>query len=370
MAKAKMLPSGSYRVQASVTIDGKQIRRSFTESTAKKAEIAANEWIEYSRMIGNDQTRLTVREAIKLYCETNKDLHSPSTRAGYLRIANNDSALPGLMDKQLYTLTCPIIKNSITTALQNRSAKTIRNRFGLLRTVLSVYHPAFIWAIKYPKKARPLKPAISDKYIKQVFEVLKGNDFEVEAYLGLLSLRASEIGGLMWKDFDKDNKTLYICRAKLKDENGDFIIVDRTKTPTSTRLIYLPDYVYSLLESRMSSSKGDYISSINPDVYWKRLNRLLKKNNIEGISFHTLRHIYSSVSSNLGIDAQIRMDNGGWSDEKIMNGNYRHAITEAQLEANKKMNNYVNLISNNSPEVHTKVHTKNRKRLKLKRFVV
>ena len=368
MATAKKLPSGSWRVQASATIDGRQIRRSFTAKTAKKAEAAAEEWLNYYKIIGSDHTRLTVKDAILLYCENNKSLHSPSTRSGYMRIANNEKTLPGIMNKQLYTLTCPIIKNSMSIALKDHSPKTIQNRYGLLRTILSTYHPSFIWAIKYPKKMKPLKPAISDKYIKDVFSALKGTDFELEAYLGMLSLRASEIGGLMREDYDKKNGTLHICRAKLKDENKKYVIVNRNKTPTSTRIVYLPKYVCTLMDIRLKSLSGEYISTINPDQYWKKLNRILNKNNIEGMSFHTLRHIYSSVSSKLGIDTQIRMDNGGWSDERIMNGNYRHPISEAQKEANVKMNNYVNILSGNNSHIHAKMHTGTRKRLKLKRF--
>ena len=36
MATAKKLPSGNWRVQASVTVDGKTIKKSFTNSDKKK----------------------------------------------------------------------------------------------------------------------------------------------------------------------------------------------------------------------------------------------------------------------------------------------------------------------------------------------
>ena len=44
MAKAKKLPSGSWRVQASITLDGNLIRRSFTAASKDKAELLAKEW--------------------------------------------------------------------------------------------------------------------------------------------------------------------------------------------------------------------------------------------------------------------------------------------------------------------------------------
>lgn len=365
MAKAKKLPSGSWRVQASVTIDGQKIRRSFSGPTAAKAEKDAREWQEHIKMIGADSTRLTVKEAILLYCDTNKARLSPSTHAGYIKITK--TGMPDIIDKPLYTLTCPIIQKSISLSLATLSAKTIKNRYGLLQTVLSIYHPEFIWAVKYPKAKKPVKKAYSDDYIKSVFQALKGTNFELEAYLGMLSMRASEVAGAKWEDVDFKNKTLHVCRTKLKDSQNKYVIVDGTKTEKSDRIIYLPDYVCTLLLQRKALSDGEYISQTNPSGYYNILNRILAKHGIEKSGFHQLRHIYSTVTSKLGIDVQVRMENGGWSNEHIMNGNYRHAMSEAQTDANNKMNDYVNAVSGYE-KVHTKVHTQNRKRLKLVRL--
>lgn len=367
MAKARKLPSGSWRVQASVTISGETQIRSFTATTAKEAERLAEEWQNHYKMIGSDSTKMSVKEAILLYCETNKGRLSPSTYAGYIRIANN--GMSDIINRKLYTLTCPIIQNSISLSAKKLSAKTIKNHYGLLQTVLSFYYPEFVWAIKYPKSTRPIKKSFSDKYISDIFKSLKNTNFEVEAYLGILSMRASEIAGAKWDDINFKEKTLHVCRAKLKNEKNQYIIVERTKTDLSDRIIYLPDYVCELLKERKETSNSEFISTVNPDIYWKRLNRILQKNGIEGLGFHKLRHIYSSVTSSLGIDAQIRMENGGWANEHIMNGSYRHAISEAQLEANSKMNDYVNKLSKEPDKFHTKFHTNSAKRLKLVRYI-
>lgn len=362
MAKAKKLPSGNWRVQATVMLNGQKLKRSFTAPTARQAENEAYQWQEHCRMIGQDSTRMTVKEAMEHYIEVNEKRLSPSTVAGYIRIIKNE--LPGLMTKPLYALDCPTIQTSIYKAQETLSPKTIKNKYGFLRTVLTYYYPAFIWAVKFPKKQKKKKQTYSNSYIKEIFLTIKDSDIEVEAYLGMLSLRASEIGGLKWSDIDFKNKSLEICRTKLKNKSDEYIIVDSTKTEDSARTVYLPDYVCEILKHRKSKSESEFVSQTRPEYYWKKLNRLLSKNGIQGLAFHELRHIYSSVSSQLGIDTQIRMLNGGWSNEHIMNGTYRHPMTEAQIEANTKMNTYVNSIA----EVTTKVTTQNRKRLKLVRF--
>ena len=119
-----------------------------------------------------------------------------------------------------------------------------------------------------------------------------------------------------------------------------------------------------ILRKRAQESFSEYVSTKNPCNYWKDLNRKLEKHNVERVGFHKLRHIYSSVSASLGIDNEIRKQNGGWSNEKIMDGTYRHPMSEAQIEANQKMNDFVDLVSQGT----TKSTTHFRKRLKIKRF--
>lgn len=364
MAKAKKLPSGNWRVQASVVVNGQNYRRSFTADTAKRAERAADEWRTHLKMIGEDNTKMTVKEAMEDYCTINQSRLSPTTHAGYKKIIR--IGMPDLIDKPLYKLTCPMIQASISEAQKTLTAKTICNRYSFLRTILSIYYPSFVWSVKFPKIKKKKKRVYSDSYIQQIFKALKDNDIELEAYLGILSMRASEIGGLKKTDIDLENKCLEVQHTKLQDYENNYLIVDSTKTELSERTIYLPDYVCYLIEQRIKNTNSEFISTINPSNYCKRLQRVLEKNNIEKTTFQQLRHIYSSISSRLGIDAEIRKANGGWSSEIIMDGNYRHPMSEAQEDANKKINKYVAQLSDY--KIHTKMHTKNRKRLKLVHF--
>lgn len=340
MAKATKLPSGNWRVQASVKVNGETFKRSFTESTAKKAEKKAEDWKESLKMIGSDYSRMTVKEAIEFYISTTERRLSPPTVNEYLRIAKND--MQDIIDKPLYSLTNPIIDSSMNKALETLSPKTVKNRYGLLKRILTVYHPTFVWSATFPEPAPKKKREFSNEYIKSILNAIKGEDFELEVYLGILSLRESEICGLKWEDVDWEKKTIDICRSKLKNKNQEYQIVPKTKTNLSARTVYLPDYVYNLFKIRHQNSTGDFITDIPPHCFWDIFSDMLKKNNIKHLKFHGLRHIYSSLSSSLKIDAEIRMLNGGWSSEKVMDGSYRHPITEEQLSANSKINNYIN----------------------------
>lgn len=338
MAKAKKLPSGNWRVQAAITINGEQLKRSFTATTARKAEAEAEEWQKHCRMIGSDFTYMTVSEAIRHYIDTNEKNLSPSTVREYERILEKD--MQDLMDKKLFQLTCPLIKASMNQVSEHLAPKTIKNRYSLLQTVLSVYYPDFVWAIKYPKQPKKKKRAYSHVYIQQILNAIKGTDFELEVYLGMLSMRESEIGGLRFDDVNTEEAYLDISRSKLLNKNGEYVIVDFNKTEDSSRRIYLPSYVVYLIKERQKKATGEYISTVNPNQYWKRLNQIMQKHAVEPLKFHELRHIYSSLTSALGIDQQIRMENGGWSNAAIMDRTYRHGMSEAQETANKKMEEY------------------------------
>ena len=372
MAKATKLPSGNYRVQATVMLNGQKIKRSFTAPTARQAENEAYQWQEHCRMIGQDSSQMTFKEAAEDYISNNKGDLSATTVREYERILNND--FESIANKKLISIN-NVMLNSIKISMSHLSAKTIKNRLGFARRIFNVYYPAFIWNVSNPKTAKKKKREYSNDYIRQILKAVKGTHFEVETYLGFLSMRRSEIGGLKWTDIDFKKGTLYVSRTKVIDKNGSQIIQERTKTTESERVIYLPSYVLKLLKERKNQSNSDFVSTISVGQYRKHLQRILFKANVEPCSFHELRHIYSSLTSSLGIDSAIRMANGGWSSEKIMNGNYRHILSDSQVEANNKLDNYINTVNpqlkkgENTSEVTTKVTTPKRRRLKLARFI-
>ncbi len=341
MARAHKLPSGNYRVQAKVTINGKQHIASFTAVTPKKAEDAAEKWQEELKLIGADTSSMTVKQAMQEYIETYKRDLSPSTLREYQRICNSESEndLKGIKNKRLNTLTTLQIKQSMNSCT-SLSPKTIKNRYSFLQTVLRVYHPQFIWNVKYPKQIRKPKPEYNTQMIRDIQNAVAGSNIELETYLGMLSLRASEIAGLQWRDINFEKQYFDIARVKIVGDSNKLIIKECTKTDLSMRRVYFPDKVKYLLLERQKESQSEFVSTVPPNQMWLRFNRRLKMFNLPQLAFHKLRHIYSSLSSYLGINNSVRMENGGWSNQAIMDGTYRHTMSEDQKTANEKINDF------------------------------
>ena len=348
MAKAVKLPSGNYRVQATVVVDGEKTKRSFTAPTAREAENEAYLWQQHCRMIGKDLSQMTFKEAAEDYIARNQNKLSVNTIREYKRMLNKD--FESIANKKLCTIN-NVMLNRIKDSMSNLKPKTVKNILVFAKKIFNVYYPNFIWTVTNPALTKKKKREYSNDYIAQILQAVKGTDFEIETYLGFLSMRRSEIAGLKWQDINLENNTLYISRTMAVDEDNNHVVQERTKTTDSERVIYLPSYVSKLLAERKSRSKSEFVSTASINHYRERLQRILEKANVELCTFHELRHIYSTLTSSLGIDATIRMANGGWSSEKIMDGNYRHILTDDQLYANAKLDEYVNAV--NAPKENT-----------------
>ena len=85
MAKAKKLPSGSWRVLQFVGLDadGKRQYKSFTAPTKREAEFLAAEYVAKKK---RPSGRMTVGEAIDRYIESKDGVLSPTTVSGYQKI--------------------------------------------------------------------------------------------------------------------------------------------------------------------------------------------------------------------------------------------------------------------------------------------
>ena len=143
--KAKRLPSGMWRVQ--VQVNGQRL--SITGISKRDAENRAAA-VKTGMAETSTAPKMTVGTAIDRYIATNNAIFSPSTVKGYLKIRRN--YLQDIMDLQLSALTPEVIQRSVNSMARHLSPKTVRNAYGLLSSVLSVYRPGFKPQIKLPPK--------------------------------------------------------------------------------------------------------------------------------------------------------------------------------------------------------------------------
>lgn len=337
--KAQKLPSGNWRCR----VYDKQTKKckSFTASTKKEAELLGLEWLNGRQTKNTNQ--MTIGEMIDEYISNKENILSPSTLDGYRRVKKNN--LIELCDYTISEINDVVVQKHFNSLSLTKSPKTVRNAHGLLISVLNVYAPELNIHTTLPKKQKKIKtfPDIED-----VIRVIRNTDIELPCLMAIwLGMRMSEIRGA--KKSDIHNGVLTI-KDVIVTVDGKHILKNQTKTVDSTRQIALPPYIQNLIDKQPT----EYLTELTGNAIYKRLSRLLQKNELEHITFHDLRHLNASTMLRLGVPDKYAMERGGWSSTNIMKSVYQHTFTDERKNIDKRIDDY---FDNIVQKLDTKIDT-------------
>lgn len=343
MAKAKQLPSGSWRVQ----VYDKELKKtlSFTSKLPGKAgrneaELMGREYLAGKK--SKAERGKTIGEAIDEYIVLKENILSPTTIEGYRKERRN--SLAALCDIYIKDITQKAIQAHFNRLSLNKSAKTVRNAHGLLVSVLNVYAPDIRIQTTLPKIQKKIKQ-LPD--VEEVLKAVIGSEIELPCLLAIWgSLRMSEIRGACKSDIVGDTLILHKTVVTVK---GEHIEKDSTKTIESTRLVHLSERVQSLINAL--PEEQDKLTLLSGQAIYKRFVRLLEANNVKPMTFHDLRHMDASIMLMLNIPEKYAMERGGWSSPHIMKSVYQHTFSAEREAVEKKIDNYFESI------LHTIFHT-------------
>lgn len=333
MAKAKKLPSGSWRVRVCDKLDpatGRYVYKSFTAATKKQAEFLAAEY----KMNGKKKTAsaadLTLSEAYERYIESKSNVLSPSTVREYMRSARCD--FPRLVDRKLCEITQEDVQIAINEYAVNHAPKTVRNAHGLLSAVLSAYYPDFSLHTGLPKKQKEELAIPTENEVKALLEATKGKHLHRAILLGAVgTLRRSEICALTKEDMHETG--IMVNKAMVMDKNKKYVI-KTTKTAAGTRFVELPEYVMDELRA----VPGERIYAYSPQTLTNKFALLTKKVLGKSYRFHDLRHYSASVLHAMGVPDLYIMRRGGWENRDVLDKIYQHILTDEQKQFNAQIN--------------------------------
>lgn len=336
MAKAKQLPSGSWRVRVYDNELKKQV--SFTSDLKGKAgkaevELMAREY-QLGRRLKKEQGK-TVGECIDEYIALKENILSPTTISVYRKYRK--CYLQELTEIPVFSITPTMIQAHFNLLSVQYSPKTVRNAHGLLSSVLNIYVPGLQLNTTLPKIQKKIKQ-LPD--VQTLLSVIIGSDIELPCLLALwCGLRMSELRAVKKSDIRDGVLTI---RCALVNVDGQHIEKQSTKTVESTRQIPLPERIQSLIAA--IPPEQEYLTTIKDHALYMRFSRLLKRNNIEHISFHDLRHMNASVMLLLGIPDKYAMERGGWSTDHVMKSVYQHTFSAERQEVDQRIDDYFNSI--------------------------
>lgn len=338
MPTARLLPSGNYRVRVYSHTDasGKKIYESFTASTKAQAEMLAS---QFANQVDRKRTAdLTVKEAVDEYIKVNENVLSPSTIYNYKGYAKYYDSIKRLKIRKIKTNDMQLFISGLID--QGLSAKSIKNIYGLLRTVLYYFEIETRFRVHLPQVEKKRKMAPENEQIKALYNDASPNMKKAIMLAAFHSLRRGEICGLKYKDLN--GNTLYIHSDMVKSSDGHTWVHKETpKTSVSNRMVYLTDKEVELLGQ---GKPEDYIVPMVPNSIGTNFDRLKKRTGVN-IRFHDLRVYFASISAVMGIPEIVTAHHGGWKEgSKVLSDHYRMPIESIDKEYADKMNDYFDSI--------------------------
>lgn len=331
MARAKKLPSGSWRVRvfSHKDKDGKSHYESFTALSKAEAEAeAATFAAKKQRRVKHD---LTVAEAIDGYITAKTGTVSPSTIRGYRRMENNQ--FDDIKDMKVKKLTSESVQRWISSLSKDLSAKTVANAHALFNGAIGMYAPDMVFRVTLPKKKKAVQTAPSDDDVAKLFQAADPKLKICIALAAFGSLRRGEVCALKYGDIEGD--TIFVHADLVQDENDEWIYKDMPKEAESVRRVALPHEVVKLLGE---GEPDEYIVKYAlPNTVSNRFLHLRRKLGLE-LRYHDLRHYFASIGAVLGIPDTYLSEFGGWrKDSPVMKNVYQNKIVPISEAYQKKM---------------------------------
>ena len=133
------------------------------------------------------------------------------------------------------------------------------------------------------------------------------NDMDIYKFGVLLTLytglRIGELCALQWKDVDTGSITVRKTMQRLQKLSGfgSEVVLGSPKTKTSARIIPLPSFLGAYIERfKQGQDPTGYVLStekkpiVEPRVMQYKFKKYMEDVNIDGATFHTLRHSFAT----------------------------------------------------------------------------
>ena len=332
MATITKLKSGNYRIRKTYNGEAYAVTINYCP-TKKEADRLIFEMInKQAKPIGP----ILFKTAATEYIDMKRPVLSPSTIRGYL--CDFKTFDKHILETKITKFDSNKIQHIINEmAGRGLSPKTIKNRVNFIISVLRSKRPDIIIRIQYPKQNKEEPYIPNDKEYSALLKHAAGTPYEIPLYLAGMGLRLSEICALTIDDVSEDG--ISITKAKVRDENDNYVITNRNKTDKSCRFVALPKTIINLIKEQ------GYIYEGSPQRITAFIHRSAKCLNINDFSIHKLRHYFATKAHSLMIPDSSILKTGGWKTDHVMKAVYRHADQDIIKHDMKKLNDHISSLT-------------------------
>lgn len=200
--------------------------------------------------------------------------------------------------------------------------------------------------VKWPKEEKSeVSKALSREEAAELLRIAETAEEPMRAAVTLAlvyGLRRSEVCGLRWMDIDFKKNTMHIRHTVT--QNGEVLLDDdHTKSRESNRILPLVSSTVPYLKQlRKAQAKSglplDKVvvwpdgQIVRPDGITRGFQTLQKRNGLNPIRFHDLRHTAATLLADQGLPPKQLQKFLGHNDIKMTLGVYVHASQEAASE--------------------------------------
>ena len=195
-----------------------------------------------------------------------------------------------------------------------------------------------------PKLERKEMKILPPESLGTFFEEARRSGVFELYYIDLATgLRRGELLGLKWSDIDLAKGIIHVRRQVLR-QNGE-VVEAPLKTKNSYRNIAIGADAIKVLKGM--EQKDEYVfpspfgGPMSPDSVLHMLQRVLKRAGLERIRFHDLRHTFSVLALQNGVDVKTLSAMLGHYSAGFTLDTYAHVTTSMQKQAANAVGNFL-----------------------------
>ena len=345
-------------------VTGRTIYKNVLGKTQAEVKAKLKSAIEKSGVQSLRTERYTVGQWLDTWMENYAKLQvRPSSHKTYqgfienhIKPALGDIPLEKLTAMNLQRLYKHLLENGRVECTESRSkpkglsVKTVRNINQMISSALNC-------AVEQRLiPSNPTKGCVLPKLERKEMKILPpeslGTFFEEARRSGVFELyyidlatglRRGELLGLKWSDVDLEKGIIYVRRQILR-QNGE-VVEAPLKTKNSYRSIAIGADAIKVLKGMEQRDEyvfpSPYGGPMSPDSVLHMLQRVLKRAGLERIRFHDLRHTFSVLALQNGVDVKTLSAMLGHYSAGFTLDTYAYVTTSMQKQAANTVGNFL-----------------------------
>ena len=337
-------------------VTGKVIYKNVLGKAQAEVKAKFKAAIEKSSSLATTTERYTTGQCLDVWIENYAKLQvrasSHKTYQGFIenhiKPALGDIPLEKLTATELQRLYKYLLENGRLECMESRnkpkglSVATVRNINQMISSALNCAVEQRLISSNptngcvLPKLERKEMKILPPESLGTFFEEARRSGVFELYYIDLATdLRRGELLGLKWSDIDLDKGIIHVRRQVLR-QNGE-VVEAPLKTKNSYRNIAIGADAIKVLK-RMEQ-KDEYVfpspfgGPMSPDSVLHMLQRVLKRAGLERIHFHDLRHTFSVLALQNGVDVKTLSAMLGHYSAGFTLDTYAHVTTSMQKQA-------------------------------------